>query len=157
MTENDNSFTKRFTRRTSDDGGSAGGGFAGKYSSGNTQKSALGSKGKVSELASKQPAPQEAFSESGGIKSKSRTVNERSFADATRRSRADLIYLVRGKDRERAAWHYVLVDKDKREMFLAKSRTRAMDVADYGEILYSGWGENPPQEIVDKINEEFGL
>ncbi len=65
--------------------------------------------------------------------------------------------MVRGKDRGRSAWHYVLVDKDKREMFLAKSRTGSMDVADYGEVLYSGWGEDPSQEIVDKINEEFGI
>ncbi|MBD0391543.1 hypothetical protein IC220_03615 [Wolbachia endosymbiont of Pentalonia nigronervosa] len=163
MTENEenNSFAKRFAKKNSDSDADSssegGGGFAGKYASENNRTSALGEKGKISQLASKQPAPKEAFSESGGIKSKSRTVNERSHADAARRSRSDLIYLVRGKDRGRSAWHYVLVDKEKREMFLAKSRTGSMDVADYGEILHSGWGENPPQEVVDKINEEFGL
>ncbi|KLT22660.1 hypothetical protein wVul_1025 [Wolbachia endosymbiont of Armadillidium vulgare str. wVulC] len=156
MAENDNndSFTKRFTNRTPDNTGE---GFSSKYSSQNTKERALGAKGKISELASKKAEAKEAFSESGGIKSKSRTINERSFADATRRSRSDLIYLVRGKDRGRSAWHYVLIDKEKREMFLAKSRTGSIDVADYGEILYSGWGEDPPQAIVDKINEEFGL
>ncbi|QOD38258.1 hypothetical protein [Candidatus Wolbachia massiliensis] len=159
MVENndDNSFAKRFANRTSGDGSSPKGGFSNKYSSQNTKERALGEKGKIAELANKKTESKEAFSESGGIKSKSRTVNERSFADATRRSRSDLIYLVRGKDRGKSAWHYVLVDKEKREMFLAKSRTGSMDVADYGEILYSGWGEDPPQEIVDKINEEFGL
>ncbi|MDM8335468.1 hypothetical protein [Wolbachia pipientis] len=149
-----NSFIKRFANRTPS---STEGGFSSKYSSQNTKERALGEKGKIIELASKKIEPKEAFSESGSIKSKSRTVNKGSFADAARRSRSDLIYLVRGKDRGRSAWHYVLVDKDKREMFLAKSRTGSMDVADYGEILYSGWGEDPPQEIVDKINEEFGL
>ncbi|MDR2831646.1 MAG: hypothetical protein LBV62_01895 [Rickettsiales bacterium] len=159
MAENNNndSFTKCFTERTSGDGSASEKGFSSKYSSGNTKERVLGEKGKISELANKKSEPKEAFSESGGIKSKSRTVNERSFADATRRSRSDLIYLVRGKDREKSAWHYVLVDKEKREMFLTRSRTGSMDVADYGEILYSGWGEDPPQEIVDKINEEFGL
>ncbi|MDD9331292.1 MAG: hypothetical protein PV340_01305 [Wolbachia sp.] len=164
MTEkkDNNSFSERFGKKTSDDensGNTSGGGFTSKYSSGNTKEQALGTKGKISELASKKPEPQqqEAFSETEGIKSKSRAVNGRSFADATRRSRSDLIYLVRGKDRGKSAWHYVLVDKEKREMFLAKSRTGSMDVADYGEIIHSGWGENPPQEIVDKINEEFGL
>ncbi len=152
--DNDNSFTKRFTNRTSNE---TRGGFSSKYSSQNTKEHALGAKGKIPELANKKAEAKEAFSESGGIKSKSRTINERSFADATRRSRSDLIYLVRGKDRGRSAWHYVLVDKDKREMFLAKSRTGSIDVADYGEILYSGWGDDPPQTIVDKINEEFGL
>lgn len=156
MAENNdnNSFTKRFTNRTP---GGTGEGFSSKYSSQNTKERALGEKGKISELASKKTESKEAFSESGCIKSKSRTVNERSFADATKRSRSDLIYLVRGKDRGKSAWHYVLVDKEKREMFLAKSRTGSIDVADYGEILYSGWGEDPPQAIVDKVNEEFGL
>ncbi|WP_264702873.1 hypothetical protein [Wolbachia endosymbiont (group A) of Volucella inflata] len=156
MAENNdnNSFTKRFTNRTP---GGTGEGFYSKYSSQNTKERALGEKGKISELANKKTESKEAFSESGGIKSKSRTVNERSFADATKRSRSDLIYLVRGKDRGKSAWHYVLVDKEKREMFLAKSRTGSIDVADYGEILYSGWGEDPPQAIVDKVNEEFGL
>ncbi|MDN5248258.1 MAG: hypothetical protein QWI36_03930 [Wolbachia endosymbiont of Tyrophagus putrescentiae] len=155
----DNSFTKRFARKNNDDdNNTSGGGFASKYSSGNSKEQALGAKGKISELAGKTPSVQkDPFSETGSIKSKSRTINERSFADATRRSRADLIYLVRGKDRGRSAWHYVLIDKDKKEMFLAKSRTGSMDVADYGEILYSGWGDNPPQDIVDKINEEFGM
>ncbi|WP_265023987.1 hypothetical protein [Wolbachia endosymbiont (group A) of Epagoge grotiana] len=156
MAENNdnNSFTKRFTNRTP---GGTGEGFSSKYSSQNTKERALGEKGKISELAGKKTESKEAFSESGSIKSKSRTVNERSFADATKRSRSDLIYLVRGKDRGKSAWHYVLVDKEKREMFLAKSRTGSIDVADYGEILYSGWGEDPPQAIVDKVNEEFGL
>ncbi|WP_264688217.1 MULTISPECIES: hypothetical protein [unclassified Wolbachia] len=156
MAENNdnNSFIKRFTNRTP---GGTGEGFSSKYSSQNTKERALGEKGGISELANKKTESKEAFSESGGIKSKSRTVNERSFADATKRSRSDLIYLVRGKDRGKSAWHYVLVDKEKREMFLAKSRTGSIDVADYGEILYSGWGEDPPQAIVDKVNEEFGL
>ncbi len=156
MAENNdnNSFIKRFTNRTP---GGTGEGFSSKYSSGNTKERTLGAKGKISELANKKTESKEAFSESGSIKSKSRTVNGRSFADATKRSRSDLIYLVRGKDRGKSAWHYVLVDKEKREMFLAKSRTGSIDVADYGEILYSGWGEDPPQAIVDKVNEEFGL
>lgn len=156
MAENNdnNSFIKRFTNRTP---GGTGEGFSSKYSSQNTKERALGEKGKISELANKKTESKKAFSESGSIKSKSRTVNERSFADATKRSRSDFIYLVRGKDRGKSAWHYVLVDKEKREMFLAKSRTGSIDVADYGEILYSGWGEDPPQAIVDKVNEEFGL
>lgn len=93
MAENNdnNSFIKRFTNRTP---GGTGEGFSSKYSSQNTKERALGEKGKISELANKKTKSKEAFSESGGIKSKSRTVNEISFADATKRSRSDLIYLV---------------------------------------------------------------
>ncbi|GFR03854.1 uncharacterized protein TNCT_490682, partial [Trichonephila clavata] len=60
-------------------------------------------------------------------------------------------YKVRGKDRGQKAWHYVLIDKDKEEMFLEQSKKKSkiglLDVADYGKILYSGWGENPPQSV----------
>ena len=78
------------------------------------------------------------------------------FAKATKKSRLDCLFLVRGKDKGRPAWHYVLVDKHKREMFLARSKSGSMDVALYGEILYSGWGENPSEDIVQKIKDEFG-
>ncbi|CAK5014006.1 unnamed protein product [Meloidogyne enterolobii] len=54
------------------------------------------------------------------------------------------------------AWHYLLVDKDKKEAFLGKCKTGSMDVANYGQILYSGWGKDPPQDIKDKLNEEYG-
>ncbi|QKX01253.1 hypothetical protein GOY14_02885 [Wolbachia endosymbiont of Dipetalonema caudispina] len=151
---NNNSFTKRFINRVSSDTRES---FSNKYLSRNIKEHLLREKGKISRLVSKKTKSKEAFWGSSLIKNKSRILNERSFVDATRRSRSDLIYLVRGKDRGRPAWHYILVDKDKKEMFLAKSRTGSMDVADYGEILYSGWGENPSQEIIDKINEEFGL
>ncbi|MCV3769207.1 MAG: hypothetical protein K0T53_00530 [Wolbachia pipientis] len=152
---NNNSFTKRFINRVSSDTRES---FSNKYlSRRNIKESLLREKGKISGLVSKKTKSKEAFWGGSLIKNKSRILNERSFVDATRRSRSDLIYLVRGKDRGRPAWHYILVDKDKKEMFLAKSKTGSMDVADYGEILYSGWGENPSQEIIDKINEEFGL
>ncbi|WP_169193100.1 hypothetical protein [Anaplasma platys] len=78
------------------------------------------------------------------------------FAKATKKSRLDCLFLVRGKDKGRPAWHYVLVDKHKREMFLARSKSGSMDVALYGEILYSGWGENPSEDVVQKIKDEFG-
>ena len=34
--------------------------------------------------------------------------------------------------------------------------TGTIDVSDYGEVLYSGWGEDPPQDIRDKVGHRFG-
>jgi|GEM_PF-2622158 len=65
------------------------------------------------------------------------------------------LHLVRGKDRGMSAWHYVLVDPGKNEMFLEKEKTGSIDVADYGKILYSGWGQDPPQSVVDKVDRFF--
>ena len=66
-----------------------------------------------------------------------------------------LAFLVRGKDRGSTAWHYVLVDEDKVEDFKAKLKSGNIDVADYGKVLYSGWGEDPPKDTVRKVDLRF--
>ena len=64
------------------------------------------------------------------------------------------LFLVRGLDRGRKAWHYLLVDEDKLDAYNAifsdESRPR-FDCAKYGKVLYSGWGEEPPKDIKLKI------
>jgi len=67
----------------------------------------------------------------------------------------NLVYLVRGKDKGKPAWHYVLVEKLKLPMF-KKAIGGTMDVSEYGKIIHSGWGEDPPPELVKKIEQEYG-
>ncbi|MEY2393307.1 ankyrin repeat domain-containing protein [Wolbachia endosymbiont of Tettigetta isshikii] len=55
---------------------------------------------------------------------------------------------------DKSLYHYVLVDPDKKEMFLEQSKTcstLARKIGDYGRILYSGWGQDPPESISDRI------
>ena len=66
------------------------------------------------------------------------------------------VYKVCGKDGDKPAWHYVLVDEDKVQEFKDKVATGTIDVSDYGEVLYSGWGKDPPQDIIDKVDHRFG-
>jgi len=79
-----------------------------------------------------------------------------SFQDQLKQRGGELVYLVRGKDRGRAAWHYVHVEKNKLPLFLKKVESGTVDVSMYGEVLHSGWGENPPDDIVQQIKEQFG-
>ena len=67
------------------------------------------------------------------------------------------VYLVRGKDRGKPAWHYVLLvdDEDTIELFKEKVASGTVDVANYGQLLESGWGADPPNEVVDKIQKRF--
>ena len=65
------------------------------------------------------------------------------------------VYLVRGKDKDKPAWYYVLVDKEKEDDFKAKVATGTIDVADYGKIICSGWGENPPAEKKKWVGDRF--
>ena len=70
---------------------------------------------------------------------------------------AKRVFLVRGKDHGRPAWHYVLLvnDEDSIEAFHKKVKEGTVDVADYGEVLKSGWGKDPPNEIKDWIDQNF--
>ena len=64
------------------------------------------------------------------------------------------IYLVRGKDRGKPAWHYVLVDKHVLGLFLKKTKGGSLDVKDFGTVLRSGWGQDPPAGTIDQILKE---
>lgn len=67
------------------------------------------------------------------------------------------LQLVRGKDRGRPAWHYVLLadDEQLQKEFRGKIESGTVDVARYGEVLKSGWGKDPPNEVVDEIEKEY--
>ncbi len=69
--------------------------------------------------------------------------------------RGDQVYLVRGKDQGRHAWHYVLVEKLKTSIFLKMIESKSLNLEDYGKVLYSGWGEDPPEAIAKKIEDEY--
>ena len=64
---------------------------------------------------------------------------------------AKLLYLVHGKDRGREGWHYVLVERDLIDDFEEKVRSGTVNVSDYGYVIKSGWGKDPPVDIEDKI------
>ncbi|XP_013397080.1 ankyrin-1-like [Lingula anatina] len=66
------------------------------------------------------------------------------------------VYLVRGKNGERPAWHYVLVKRKLLADFLVKTNGGSLlDVADYGKVLHSGWGKDPPDDIIKKIDDKY--
>jgi hypothetical protein len=78
-----------------------------------------------------------------------------SFLEKLQNSQGELVYLVRGKHEGREAWHYVLVEKAKLPFFCAKVKSGALDVANYGKILHSGYGKNPPEDIVASIKQQY--
>lgn len=72
--------------------------------------------------------------------------------------KAERLYRVRGKDRGIPAWHYVMVDKSLLGLFLKRTNGGSLDVTDFGTVLKSGWGENPPESTNEEIcNEAFAL
>ena len=65
------------------------------------------------------------------------------------------VFKVRGNDRGRQAWHLVLLSsksEEYKEQFLEKVKSGTIDVANWGYIIESGLGEDPPQSITDKAS-----
>ena len=76
----------------------------------------------------------------------------------TKRRESERLYLVRGKDQDEPVWCYLLLEDDENTVRNIHERVRSesvINVADYGRILKSGWGRNPPNEIKDCINKEY--
>jgi hypothetical protein len=80
------------------------------------------------------------------------------YTSLVENSRSSLVYLVRLKEEpsELDAWYYLQVkSKTLESIFLKKIKT-GINLTDYGTILYSGWGDEPPEDIKQKIKEQFG-
>jgi len=82
---------------------------------------------------------------------------KKSSMDMAKSSNADLVYLVKGIDDNRNAWYYVLVERLKVSLFLKALNDDIIHLEDYGKILYSAYGDNPPKEITDKVKAEYGV
>ena len=65
------------------------------------------------------------------------------------------VFKVRGNDRgRRQAWHLVLLSsksEEYKEQFLEKLKSGTINAANWGYIIESGWGEDAPQSITDKV------
>ena len=95
-----------------------------------------------------------------GVKNKQKHLikllieNEADVTIGYQENSTDRIYLVRGKGRGRAAWQYVLVKKHLLGLFLKRMNGGSLDGADFGAVLRSGWGKDPPEGTIDQILEE---
>lgn len=61
------------------------------------------------------------------------------------------IYLSIGFHNKLPTWHYVRVTALKVPLFLNAAKAKRIDVAQFGEVLFSGWGKEPPEEIRKKV------
>ncbi len=73
-------------------------------------------------------------------------------------NRGKRTYLVRGEDRGRRVWHYLLLVDDEETMKeFHQKMGGSVDFADYGQILKSGWGEDPSEETKKWIEENYSI
>jgi hypothetical protein len=77
--------------------------------------------------------------------------------DPMKKMQAEQIYLVKGIDAGRNAWYYVLVERLKVQLFLKALNDDIIHLENYGKILFSAYGDEPPSEITNQLKEEYGI
>ena len=71
------------------------------------------------------------------------------------RKSAHKIFLTRGRSGDRQTWHYVKVETIKQSIFLHALGQQSIDLKDYGEVLFSGWGEHPPEDVKRYVAKKY--
>lgn len=72
-------------------------------------------------------------------------------------SLASRMFLLRGKDSTgRAAWYYLLVDKDKRNG-VEQRFAKQVQLTEFGQVISSGYGTDPPDDERERMKDEFGF
>ena len=69
----------------------------------------------------------------------------------------DRVFVVHSKDKGEPTWYYVLVDNDKTQQFKDALSSNAIHLTEYGKILDSGYGVNPPNNVDKNIKQRFGI
>ena len=76
----------------------------------------------------------------------------------TKRAMDESLFIIRGKDKETLAWHYILVPTKKVPDLKAKIKGSNINVTDFGSMISyrnkrgetktaSGWGTDPPKML----------
>ncbi|MDX1949861.1 MAG: hypothetical protein SFT90_05110 [Rickettsiales bacterium] len=68
-----------------------------------------------------------------------------------------IILLVKGENNGEKLWAYVHMFPSKAKEYLALDGTKQVELEDFGEIIFSGTGENPPEEIIQKMKDTYKI
>ena len=66
------------------------------------------------------------------------------------------VYLVQGVAEAKPVWCYVEVPCLKLPIFLKEATRESLTPAQYGEVLFSGKGEAPPEQVRGLIAHRYG-
>ena len=77
---------------------------------------------------------------------------------------SDRIFLLRGDDKGRPAWHYLLLVDDEETVEKFTERTQGpnsgkytVNCNDYGQVLKSGFGTDPPNDVKEWMENNYGV
>jgi len=80
------------------------------------------------------------------------------FTQIIQQSRGEHIYLVLGgvDKYERAVWHFIRVAPAKARAFERAINSGTIELKDYGTVLESGIGAEPPYTTVEQMRNDYG-
>ncbi|WP_020474367.1 hypothetical protein [Zavarzinella formosa] len=68
------------------------------------------------------------------------------------------IFLVRGNDStSRKAWYYLQVRPERKMLFEKAVGKGSILLNDFGRVILSGYGENPPDNVRDQMRADYGF
>lgn len=67
------------------------------------------------------------------------------------------IRLIQGDEQGRPCWFYLQIEPDAFIAYKTAIRTGFARLAEYGEILASGWGTTPPDAIMMRMRAKHGF
>ncbi len=76
------------------------------------------------------------------------------FLSRVSRSNDESIYFICGKHKGLWAWYYVRIDRLKQSLFERSMATGSFDIAAFGQVLASGYGNEPPEHIRNQFEPE---
>jgi hypothetical protein len=80
------------------------------------------------------------------------------YSDTVKQSRGADIYLVLGGNDASAqpAWYFIRVEAAKQRMFLKTINSGAAKLSQFGTILGSGYGKEPPYSVLERMRTIYG-
>jgi len=80
-----------------------------------------------------------------------------SFAKRLVQSRTNTLCLIVAPAKGgKTAWYFIRVEPVKFSKFKNDVFSKAVNLANYGEVIERGYGDYPPQNIIDKMVREHG-
>ncbi len=83
-------------------------------------------------------------------------INDWTWTDIVTGKLRKSIYIIQGNIRGEKHWYIILLFNRGEEFikqYEAQMKSRSINISDWGYVLDSGIGEDPPSEIIDKVTE----
>lgn len=84
-------------------------------------------------------------------------AGEASFMQRIVQERGGAIRFIRAEENGMPCWFYLRIDPAKLPEYEAALKTGIMDIRDYGQILESDWGAQPPADVLRFMKDTYGF